>query len=429
MGDTEQGPSNLWFAVALCVLVGGLCAALDGALRALGEARIRAAREDVGPRAIAANRYMLDPRRVHTRLLAGRVICLAGAAGLSAYLGGQIAGLMGGVSITFAVSMVYGLIAESATRFASRRATGIALPLYSRMRVVEFLFVPFAIPLEWAGGMVDRAFPPRPEDDPERVTEADVENLIEQGEEIGSITQDHAAMLRAVLDFHDMVAREIMVPRTQMVGIDITTPIDRVIELIIESGHSRYPVYRERADRVMGVLYAKDLFRSVRERGRDIRLGEIVRKDVFFVAETHKIGALLKEMQARHTHLAVVTDEFGGTAGIITLEDILEEIVGDIQDEHDREQPEVRSLGEGRYEADASVSLHHLEEVVGVSLRREDGESDSLGGLLVEATGRVPAPGERIEIGGLSFTVLDSDARRVQRVEIARPGPAHDAAE
>lgn len=428
MGDTDQGPSSLWFAVALAVLLGGLCAALDGALRALGEARIRAAREDVGPRAVAANRYMEDPRKLHTRLLAARVACLACAAGFSAYLGGQIAGLWGGVAVTGAVSMLYGLVAEAATRFASRRATGIALPLLARLRFLELAFAPMAVPLVWVGDLVDRAFPPRPEDDPERVTEADVENLIEQGEEVGSITQDHAAMLRAVLDFHDMVAREIMVPRTQMVAIDITTPIDRVIELIIESGHSRYPVYRERADRVMGVLYAKDLFRAVRERGRDIRLGEIVRKDVFFVAETHKIGALLKEMQAKHIHLAIVTDEFGGTAGIITLEDILEEIVGDIQDEHDREEPEVRSLGAGRYEADASVSLHHLEEVVGVSLKRDDAESDSLGGLLVEATGRVPAPGERIEIGGLSFTVLDSDARRVQRVEIARPGPAHDDA-
>ncbi len=425
----EQGPSSLWFAVAACVLIGGLCAALDGALRALGEARIRPAREDVGPRALAATRYMEDPRRLHTRLLAGRVMCLACASGLSAYLGSQWGDIAGGVAVTAIVTVIYGLLAESATRFASRRATGLALPMLAKLRVLELLFAPFAVPLVAVGGLIDRAFPPRPEDDPERVTEADVENLIEQGEEVGSITQDHAAMLRAVLDFHDMVAREIMVPRTQMVAIDITTPIDRVIELIIESGHSRYPVYRERADRVMGVLYAKDLFRSVRERGRDIRLGEIVRKDVFFVAETHKIGALLKEMQARHTHLAIVTDEFGGTAGIISLEDILEEIVGDIQDEHDREEPEVRSLGAGRYEADARVSLHHLEEVVGVSLRSDDAESDSLGGLLVEATGRVPAPGERIEIGGLSFTVLDSDARRVQRVEITRPGPAHDAAE
>ena len=124
-----------------------------------------------------------------------------------------------------------------------------------------------------------------------------------------------------------------------------------------------------------------------------------------------------------------MTDEFGGTAGIITLEDILEEIVGDIQDEHDREEPEVRDLGAGRFEADASISLHHLEEVVGVSFKPTDSESDSLGGLLVETAGRVPAPGERIELGGLFFTVLDSDARRIERVEISRPSTAHDAAE
>jgi CBS domain containing-hemolysin-like protein len=277
------------------------------------------------------------------------------------------------------------------------------------------------------GGLVERLFPPRPEDDPERVTEADVEQLIEQGEEVGSLTTDHAEMLRAVLDFHDMLAREIMVPRTRMVAVEQSAPIDQVIDLIIESGHSRYPVYRERADMVVGVVYAKDLFRAVRERGRDIRLVEVVRKDAFFVAETHKIGALLKEMQQRRVHLAVVTDEFGGTAGIITLEDILEEIVGDIQDEHDREEPEVRPLGSGRFEADASVSLHHFEEVVGVTLPAEDVDSDSLGGLLVETAGRVPAPGERIELAGYAFTVLDSDARRIQRVEIAPASAAPSA--
>jgi len=410
------------------VVFGGLCAALDGALRALGEARVRSAREDVGPRARAASRYHENPRLVHTRLLAARIMLLTCAAALAAFLGGNWKGVAGGAATTALVSLVYGLIAEAATRFASRRATGIALPLLAQMRLIELLFAPVAAPLVWVGGLVDRLFPPRPEDDPERITEADVEQLIEQGEETGSITQDHAAMLRAVLDFHDMTAREIMVPRTQMVAIEVATPVDKVFELILESGHSRYPVYRDRADQVIGVLYAKDLFRTHRDRGRDFKLSELVRKDVFFVAERHKIGALLKEMQSRRVHLAVVTDEFGGTAGVITLEDILEEIVGDIQDEHDREEPEVRSTGAGRFEAEGSVSLHHLEEVVGVALKPEDSLSDSLGGLLVETAGRVPAPGERIELGGLTFTVLDSDARRVERVEITRLS-ANDAAQ
>jgi putative hemolysin len=411
------------------VIVGSLCAALDGALRALGDARIRAAREEGGEKGKVAARFLENQRLVHTRLLAGRVLTLTCAAALAALLGGAWGGSPGGSLATLGVALTYGLLAETATRFASRRATGIAIPLLARMRPVELFFAPFAVPLVAVGSLLDRVLPPRPEDDPERITEADVEQLIEQGEEVGSITQDHAAMLRAVLDFHDMTSREIMVPRTQMVAIEIETPIEQVLELVIRTGHSRYPVYRERADQVVGVLYAKDLFGVQRDRTPLVTLGEIVRKDVFFVAETHKIGALLKEMQSRRVHLAVVTDEFGGTAGVITLEDILEEIVGDIQDEHDREEPEVRATGSGRYEADASVSLHHLEEVVGVPLKPRDSTADSLGGLLVETAGRVPAPGERIELGGLVFTVMNSDARHVERVEIARFNPAHDAAE
>jgi CBS domain containing-hemolysin-like protein len=416
----------------VCVVFGALCAALDGALRALGEARLRMAREReeaiAGRHSRALARYHENPRLVHSRLLAARIVLLTCAAALAAFLGGSWHGIGGGAVCTALVSIVYGLIAEAATRVASRRASGIAPSLLGYLRWVELIFAPIAVPLVWVGALVDHISPPKPEDDPERVTEADVGQLIEQGEEVGSITQDHAAMLRAVLDFHDMTSREIMVPRTQMVAIDIANSIESVIELIIESGHSRYPVYRERADQVVGVLYAKDIFRTFRERGHDFKLAELVRKDVFFVAERHKIGALLKEMQSRRVHLAVVTDEFGGTAGVITLEDILEEIVGDIQDEHDREEPEVRATGAGRYEAEGSVSLHHLEEVVGVTLKPDDSSSDSLGGLLVETAGRVPAPGERIEIGGLTFTVLDSDARKVERVEITRVS-AHDAAQ
>ncbi|MET0343491.1 MAG: hemolysin family protein [Polyangiales bacterium] len=429
MGESPQGPSSLWIVVVLCVLVGGLCAALDGALRALGDTRIRAARDDGGERGKAAARYLNDPRRLHSRLLAGRVVTLTMAVTLAALLGDRIGDGVGAAIATCLVALAYGLVGESGSRFASRRASGIALPLLARMRPIELFFGPFAMPLMAAGSLIDRLLPPRPEDDPERVTEADVEQLIEQGEEVGSITQDHAAMLRAVLDFHDMTSREIMVPRTQMVAIELNTPIDQVIDLVIRSGHSRYPVYRERADQVVGVLYAKDLFSVLRDGGRTWTLAELVRKDVFFVAEMHKIGSLLKEMQSRRVHLAVVTDEFGGTAGVITLEDILEEIVGDIQDEHDREEPEVRAIGVGRFEADASVSLHHLEEVVGMAVKPRESTSDSLGGLLVETAGRVPAPGERIELGSLVFTVIDSDARHVERVEIARFNPAHDAAE
>ncbi len=412
------------------MVIGAFCAALDGALRALGETRIRGARDEhTGARARAAERYLQHSKSTYTRLLSGRVVCLTTAVSIAAWLGGQWGGLWGGGLATGGVALAYGLIAEGATRYASRRASGVVLSMLTVFWPAELILWPLAMPLSLVGAWVDKLFPPRPEDDPERITEADVGQLIEQGEETGSITQDHAAMLRAVLDFHDMTSREIMVPRTAMVAIEIGTAIERVLELIIESGHSRYPVYRERADQVVGVLYAKDLFRAVRERGHAFKLSEVVRKDVFFVAEKHKIGALLKEMQSRRVHLAVVTDEFGGTAGVITLEDILEEIVGDIQDEHDREEPEVRMLGVGRYEADASVSLHHLEEVVGVALKPQDSASDSLGGLLVETAGRVPAPGERIELGGLSFTVIDSDARRVQRVAIGRLDSAHSAAE
>src|SRR5690606_22465474 len=189
--------------------------------------------------------------------------------------------------------------------------------------------------------LLDRRFPPAepPADDDHAVRE--VEHMIEQREESGSIPADFAELLLSVLEFKDTVAREVMVPRTQMKAIEIDTSIDEVLDIIVREGHSRYPVYRDRPDHIEGILYAKDLFRILKngERDKHHSLHRIIRRPVLFVAETHKTGRLLREMQARRFHLAIVVDEFGGTSGIVTLEDILEEIVGEIRDEHDTEEP------------------------------------------------------------------------------------------
>lgn len=396
-----------------------LFAALDAALAALGETRIRALRDGASERDLkAVERYLAHPSVVHARLLTGRVVSVTCAAGLTVSWFSQAGGTNTGLAGAAVVALVYGVLAEAASTFTRRHASGVSVTLLRRMRPLEWLVSPLALPLAFVGTLVERAFPPRPEEDPERVTEADVEHLVEQGEEVGTITEDRAAMLRGVLDLRDTTAREIMVPRTQMQAIDLDTPIEDALSLIIETGHSRYPVYRDQADQMHGVLYAKDLFPAVRDRGMKLNLADIVRTDVFFCAPAHPIGSLLREMQSRRVHLAVVTDEFGGTAGIITLEDILEEIVGDIRDEHDYAEPPVRQLGEGRFVADASVSLHDLEDVVGVSLRDEECDYESLGGLLVDIAGRVPAAGERLKVSGLHFVVTESDARHVRRVEI-----------
>jgi CBS domain containing-hemolysin-like protein len=229
-------------------------------------------------------------------------------------------------------------------------------------------------------------------------------------------------MLRSVLEFKNTVAREIMVPRTQVVAFEIEMSVDEALASVIESGHSRYPVYRGQIDHVEGILYAKDLFQVIRRPADSskLTLADVIRKPVFFAAESQKIGVLLREMQGRQSHLAVVVDEFGGAAGIVTLEDIVEEIVGEIQDEHDEERPMVFERSPGHYFVDAGISVYDLEEHLGESICEDKSEFDSLGGLLVHLAGRVPAIGETLMTGAYRIVVLDADERHVRRVEMLK---------
>jgi CBS domain containing-hemolysin-like protein len=316
-----------------------------------------------------------------------------------------------------------------AITLATRRAARLALPLLRYARPLELLVAPLAAPLIAASRLVDRLLPPRPEDTPDRVTGAVMGHIIEQSEEHGTLAEEDAELLKSVLEFQETVAREIMVPRTSIVAVDITTPVPDVVKLIIDKGHSRYPVYRGTIDRPVGILYAKDLFRLVERDGFDGTLDGLVRNRVFYAAESQRISDLLRQMQVRSVHLAIVVDEYGGTSGMVTLEDIIEEIVGEIRDEHDPDDLPVRQIAPGRFMANADVSVHDLAEITGLRLPEGAGSYESLGGMLIDLAGKVPESGEMIEIGGHDLIVRAADERHVTRVEVINKETYPPAAE
>ena len=416
-----EGPGPALAIILGSILLGVTFAAVDAALAELGEVRLRALAAGGGSHARAAARAVRDLDRIRARLLAGRVISLSAAVALSSRLAAMW-GTGGVLLAAAAVALVYSGLAEIATTAARRRAGRWAVRMLQWLRPFEWLAEPVAIPLAWLGRIVTRWVPEAPVDDAERVAEIGLEQMIDESQQEGAIEPHHADLLRSVLEFKNTVAHEVMVPRTQMVAIETGTPLPQVLELIIEKGHSRYPVYRDRIDDVVGVLYAKDLFAIARD-GEEVDgkvLGDVIRKSVFFAAESQKIGTLLNEMQARRVHLAVVVDEFGGTSGIVTLEDIIEEIVGDIRDEYDGEDSTVVEVGPGHYLADARISVYDLEEHIGAKIHDEEGDYDSLGGMLVELAGHVPAVGESLLAGPFRLTVREADQRHVRRVEIRR---------
>jgi len=254
------------------------------------------------------------------------------------------------------------------------------------------------------------------------VTEEEIHSLIDVGEQEGVINRDEHAMIDAVLDLGDTLVREILVPRTEMVAVEITTPVTEVLETIIKAGHSRIPVYEGDIDHVTGILYAKDLLKLWGKLPEEISIRSICRK-AYFIPETKTTADLLKEFKMRRVHMAVAVDEYGGTSGIITIEDILEEIVGEIQDEHDPvEQSGISRLDDGSYIFDARSHIEDVEDELNVQLPR--GEYDTLGGFLSHLMGHVPAQGEQGRYETMLFTVEEADARKVStiRVSIAEEG-------
>jgi len=402
--------------------LGALLAAVSAGLHTLGEAGLQALSEGDGRIAKVAERVLHDLSAVQSRLLMGRVLCVALAAAFAAYSLLQSYGAWMALVGVVGTSVAYAIVATIAGAVVRQRSGQATLRLWKWLRPVDLLLTPLATPLSWVSEFVVRLVPEVELEDPGRLAELTVEHVIEQGEETGTMAEDHAQMLRSVLEFKNTVAREIMVPRTYVVAFEIDTSIDEVLASVVESGHSRYPVYRGQIDQVEGILYAKDLFQLLRNSSdaASILLVDVLRKPVFFAAESQKIGVLLREMQRRRSHLAVVVDEFGGAAGIVTLEDIVEEIVGEIQDEHDEEVPLVYERAPGHYFVDAGISVYDLEERLGEAICEDKTDFDSLGGMLVHLAGQVPVIGETLAAGPYRVVILDADERHVRRVEMLR---------
>ncbi len=265
----------------------------------------------------------------------------------------------------------------------------------------------FAWLLSWAIEIGDRAADLVQDDD----AETDPQDESDEQEE------EELELISSVLDFTDAVVREVMVPRPDMVALPADCGTDAALDVVIAEGKSRLPVFGEGADDVVGMVYAKDLLAVFDDGGADRPIAEIIR-DAYFVPETKRVSELLREMQAEKVHLAVVVDEFGGTAGLVTIEDIIEELVGEIEDEYDVEEPMVIPLEAGGYLVDARLHVDALGELIGVEL--PDEEWDTVGGLLLNLAGRVPVEGETFELDGFDLTAERVQGRRVARVRISR---------
>jgi CBS domain containing-hemolysin-like protein len=247
--------------------------------------------------------------------------------------------------------------------------------------------------------------------------EREIQHILDEGEERGLITRQEGQLIESIFEFRDTLVREIMVPRLEMVGVELNTPLDQIIPLVLSCGHSRLPVFDGDIDHIKGILLAKDLLVFWQQPDTAWDLARVLRP-AYFIPESKKISDLLRDLVERKTQIAIVIDEYGGTAGLITLEDILEEIVGEIYDEYDRMEPRLIPQEDGSVLVDARLDVEELMDHF--DLPRPEGKFESVGGLLIHYLGRVPQINDRVEIPDLELTVIAADERRAKQVQARR---------
>jgi magnesium and cobalt transporter len=244
-------------------------------------------------------------------------------------------------------------------------------------------------------------------------SEEELQQLIDASEQRGIIDEDEGEMLQSILELDETIVREIMVPRTSMVCCDRAAPLSQVLQAVIASGHSRIPLYQETNDNIIGFVYAKDLLRYWGQPLDEIALDDVLRPP-YLVPESKSVSELLKEFRKRRVHVAIVIDEYGGTSGLVTIEDLIEEIVGDILDEYDLEEEWLLLEENGSVLVDGRLAIEDFEEYFDLEVERE--KFDTVGGYLVEYLGHVPNSGERIRIDGLEILIVEADPRAIRKL-------------
>jgi len=248
-----------------------------------------------------------------------------------------------------------------------------------------------------------------------RTTKQEINDFIEASEEEGLVNEDESEMLRSIFSLGTTIVREVMVTRTEMACVTVDSTVRELLDTIIDCGHSRLPVYEDSIDNIIGLLYAKDLLKQWGTAEETLSVRSIMRPP-YFIPESKNLEQLLQEFKRKRVHLAIVIDEYGGTSGLITIEDLLEQIVGDIQDEYDSEESLLTVHADGSVTADGRLPVEELEEHFEIQIERD--KFDSVGGLVFHLIGKIPAIGDAIVGAGLRMTILDADVRRVKKVGI-----------
>lgn len=376
--------------------------------------------EDQSPQSIDKTINILERPRLRAtfRLMLGFTHFLIAAVAwwIAFTLWGSSLTLAGSLGIFVLVMLVLLALEFLVERFPLREPELWAIRLSSTAKAMDTLLTPFSAVMVYLQGSTGLGHQAQ-----HIVTEDELKSWVETEQPEGGLEEDERRMIYSIFQFGDTLCREIMVPRIDVNALEVTTPITAAMDEVVRSGHSRLPVYEDSIDNVIGLLYAKDLLKMTKAQEQALDLRKLLRT-AYFVPESKNVDELLSEMQGRGVHMAIVVDEYGGMAGLVTLEDIVEEIVGEIRDEYDTsEELAIEQRTPDEYLFKGQVSLDDVNEVLNTQLTAE--LSDSLGGFIYSQLGRVPLEGDTLQVDEWKFTVEEVRGRRIIKICAARADP------
>ena len=396
--------------LAICLVLIVFVAAVEAGLITISRARVRLMAGQGVPRAEILATFIQERSNLLGALALARNLAIVFGAALAV----SVLTRERGHSWFLIIGIVLGALALFALLEAIPRALVARNPERWGLRLTPFIGT-FKLLFGGAGRILN--LPARMVSRPTTHEEEEMLRLLDLEETEGDLEEDERKMIRGVFGLEDTPVREIMTPRTDVAAVDTDNSVEEVVRLIIDRGFSRIPLYEKHADSIVGIIYAKDLFRYLAEGRMPKSLADIARP-AFFVPESKRLDDLLTDMRKQRVHMAVVVDEYGGTAGIVTIEDLLEEIVGEIEDEYDRVEHPIVRVGDDEAIVDSRVAIEDLNELFRTNISDED--FDTVGGCVFHLLGRVPAVGDIVETNNVRFTVLSVEGHRVRRVRAQR---------
>ncbi|NLK95144.1 MAG: HlyC/CorC family transporter [Clostridiales bacterium] len=387
----------------------------ETALMSLSKIRLRHMVEEKVKGAKLVEKLLEDPNKLLGAILIGNNVVNIAASALATSVATKIVGGGSGVAIATGIMTVLVLIFGEITpkSIAKQKSEEVSLFVSKPIKIVVFLFKPFVAVFSAISSIFIKMFGGDPKATEPFITAEELKTMVGVSEEEGVLEDVEKEMIFNVFDFGDMQVKDVMLQRVDIVALEVTSTYEEIIDRIKNEQFSRFPVYDDTIDNIVGILNVKDLIIGKKE--EDFKILDYTREP-FYTFEFKKVSQVFAEMKKSRNHMAVVLDEYGGTVGILTMEDIVEEIVGEIEDEFDAEEDKIEVIKEDEYVVDGSAKLHEISDLLGVNMESED--LDSVGGLIIEELGRIPEEKEEVEINKVKFVVEEVDKNRIKKVRI-----------